>query len=265
MHSACALAMSYVCRAFFSGSHLASFHKELAVFCHQMSRHNQIRPYVVLVSVSNAIVNLSGEPAPGFCDNVSNYEDNEENLSQAIKKQDIALCEVILTIQIAENVIFRRIDLAEKIVRQYQDFIDLHAGGIIKRISIIRTFYSGLVAFQCFRETNDRYWMDQGMKAIKVMEIWTNECNWNFENKMLLLNAEYHFSIGDFDKATEGYHLSLISSRKHRFLCEEAIANELAAYFHLKKGMEDLSSQFMKRAIKCYQSWGAVKKAETLK
>ena len=82
---------------------------------------------------------------------------------------------------------------------------------------------------------------------------------------MLLLHAEYYFSIGDFDKAAEGYHLSITSARNHRFVCEEAIAKELGAYFQLERGRVDLSMCFMKQAIECYQSWGALKKAATLK
>ena len=126
-----------------------------------MSRHNQIRPYLCLIPVFNAIANLSGEPEISFWDNVQGYEDNEKNLSKAFEKKDISRCDIIITIQIVENFIFRRIDLAGEIVRQYQGLLDLR-GGVLRFVSIYRIFYSGLVAFHCFRATQERYWLDRG-------------------------------------------------------------------------------------------------------
>jgi len=261
---ACANTMCYVVRAYLSGSPLPALKKEMIIFFHQMSRHNEIRPYLCLIPIMNSITSLSGEPQHAFWDNTQGYEDNEKNLSKSFEKKDIALCEIIITIQMVKYFVFRRINLAEKTVRQYQDFLDLNAGTQIKFINVHRTFYSGLVAFHCFRQTKDQYWMDRGTKAIREMEAWANECKWNFENKMLLLKAEYHFSVGDFAKATEVYYLSITSAHNHRFKHEEALSYELAAYFHLEIGNRDLSILFTKEATECYQTWGAVKKAASL-
>merc|ERR1712194_553103 len=264
---ACANSMCYVIRAFLSGSPLASLQSEMTVFFHEMSKHNQTRPYLSLIPISNTITNLSGEPAHLFWDAVQGYEEDndEKNLSESFDKNDIALCEIIITIQIAENFVFQRMDMAEKIVRQYQDFFALRGGLRVQFISVYRIFYSGLVAFHCFRETQDSYWMHRGRRAIVEMEKLAEECRWNFLNKMLLLTAEYHFSIGDFENATELYQQSLASAQAHRFLHEEAIANELAGYCQSKRQKTDLSIQFMERAIDCYKRWGAVKKVKSLR
>jgi len=265
INTACWNSVFYVIRAFFSGSPLISLNKELSVVFRQLSRYNLVRHYLSLIPISNAMTNLSGEPQSSvMLNSIKGYEDNEKSLREAFKKKDIALCEVIVTFQIAEHFLFRRIDMAEKVVRQYQEFFDMQLDSQVKFIFIYRTFYSGLVAFHCFRETQDNYWMDRGMNVMREMEILTKECKWNFENKMLLLNAEYHFSIGDFDKATEEYYLSVRSSHAHRFIHEEAVANELAGYFQLARGRKDLSINLMTQARECYQTWGAVRKAETL-
>lgn len=254
----------YVIRAFLSGSTLTSLNKELVVFFHTLSKLNQIRSYKSLIPVSNAIADLSGEPRHRFCHAVEGYEE-EKNLSEAFKKKDISLCEILIAIQIAEHFVLRRMDLSSTIVRQYQEFFDIHGGGIeVQFIFVYRTFYSGLVAFHCFRETQDQYWMDLGRDAISKMKALTQRCKWNFENKMLLLTAEYYFSIGDFEKATQEYQLSITSAHAHRFVNEEAMANELAGYFQLKRGSKDLSIKLKKQAVGCYQSWGAMAKAKTL-
>ena len=230
-----------------------------------MSRYNLIRYYLRLIPVSNAITNLSGEPQHPFWDATIGYESNEKNLSESFATKDISLCEIFVTLEIAEHFIFRRIDMAAKFVRQYQEFFDQYGGMQNKFIFIYRMFYSGLVAFNIFRETKDQYWMNLGTLAIKEIEVWAKECKWNFENKLLLLNAEYHFSIGDFNKATEEYHLSTSSAHAHRFFHEEAIGNELAGYFQLERGRKGASISLMKQAKECYLTWGASRKAEAVK
>lgn len=262
MDSALLLICCYVIQAFLSGSTLTILKNELCVFFGQLSRFNVTRAYMWLVPVSNAITSLSGDPQHLSCDSVQGCKDNMENLQEAFRKKDVSLCEMIITIQIAEHVVFRRIDEAAEIVRQYQEFFDLQSYVSVK--FVYRTFYSGLVAFHCFRETQDQYWMDRGKKSLCELETWTAACNWNFHNKMLLLSAEYHFAIGDFEKATQEYQLAITSARNHRFINEEALANELAGYFQLRRGSKDLSRLLINQAIKCYQRWGATKKASIL-
>lgn len=265
MYTACANSVFYSFRALLSGYSLTSLHDELAVFFRQMSRYNMIRHYLSIIPISNAIANLSGEPQHPLWDAAIGYESNQKNLSESFVKKDIGLCEIIVTLEIVEHFVFRRIDMAAKFVRQYQEFFDQHGCMKVKFIFIYRMFYSGLVAFHCFRETQDQYWMNLGKDAIREMGIWLKESKWNFENKLLLLNAEYHFSIGDFDKAAEEYHLSISSAHAHRFFHEEAIGNELAGYFHSERGRKDASIRLMKQAKEHYLTWGAVRKAETLR
>ena len=264
MYTACINSLGYSVQGLLSGTPLTQLHKEVNIFFRNMSRYNLIRDYLTIIPVSNAITNLSGEPQHPFWDAAIGYECNEKNLSESFAKNDIFLCETIVTLEIAEHFIFRRIDMAAEFVRQYQKFFDQDCGMHPKFICIYRMFYSGLVAFNYFRETKDQYWMNLGTVAIKEMEAWAKECKWNFENKLLLLNAEYHFSIGLFDKATEEYHLSISSAHAHRFFHEEAIGNELAGYFQSERGRKDASISLTKQAKECYLSWGAFRKAEAL-
>ena len=95
--------------------------------------------------------------------------------------------------------------MAAKFIREYQEFFDRYGGMRVKLIFIYRMFYSGLVVFHCFCETKDQYWMNLGKGTISQTETWMKKCKWNFKNKILLLNAEYQFSIDHFDKTTEEY------------------------------------------------------------
>ena len=216
-----------------------------------------------MLPLSNAISDLTSGPRCDVWDGIQGYENDDDNLSNALEKKEITLAECIVTMQLTISFIFRRMDNAERIVRQYDEFFSLHAPQQPLN-TIHRTFYTGLIALHCLRQTEEKYWMDISMHAIERMKTWAEASEWNFENKSLLLNAEHHFSIGDFDQATEEYHLSIASSHKHRFIHEEAIACELASNFHSQRGNSDLSLKLMNRSVECYQSWGAEKKANTL-
>eukprot|EP00985_Skeletonema_marinoi_P000340 scaffold119_cov66-Skeletonema_marinoi.AAC.8 len=51
-----------------------------------------------------------------------------------------------------------------------------------------------------------------------------------------LLQAEEQFSQMDFEAAGVLYEAAILSSKRHKFLSEEALANELAGYFYLDTG-----------------------------
>ncbi|KAL7544957.1 LOW QUALITY PROTEIN: hypothetical protein ACHAWF_008327, partial [Thalassiosira exigua] len=122
-----------------------------------------------------------------------------------------------------------------------------------------------LIALYNFREAGDQFWLDRAMKSISEMEAWARDaCKWNFENKYLLLTAEFYHSIGKIDQATEMYQRAIASARDHRFIHEEAIANELASYYYLGRGRKDVSALLLKRSMECYRTWGAEVKANQL-
>lgn len=262
--TACAMLVAILYRSFFSGSSLPSLQQETASYFRLMSRHKRVTFYLYNLPVSNAIAELSGWSQRSRWEVVQEFEDDDINLMKAFEKKDILLTECIITIQLMRNFIFRNLDKAERILRQYQEYFNLHETEQPVNI-IYRTFYTGLIAMHCLRETNnDQYWMDIALHAIRVTEDWAKECKWNFENKAHLLKAEYNFALGNFDEAAKGYDLSISSAQSHRFVHEEAIANELAAYFHLEAGRNELSNVLLNQAAECYQSWGAEKKTNSL-
>jgi hypothetical protein len=60
------------------------------------------------------------------------------------------------------------------------------------------------------------------------------------------------------------YDAAILSSKAHKFVNEEALANELAGYFYLETGRTKRSEQYFSRAFEKYNEWGAVAKANTL-
>lgn len=115
------------------------------------------------------------------------------------------------------------------------------------------------------KETQVPYWLEFGLRAIKNFKAWTSECEWNFENCYLLLQAEHHFTMGNVDDARSMYKLAIESAKVHCFIHEEAVSCELASIFHNTLGEQEQSKLLLKRATECYECWGALAKADALR
>lgn len=76
-----------------------------------------------------------------------------------------------------------------------------------------------------------------------------------------LLQAEEKFNDRNFDLAEKLYDDAILSSRQHKFVNEEALANELAGHFYLDTGRKHKSSFYFSQAEKKYREWGAIAKA----
>ena len=79
-----------------------------------------------------------------------------------------------------------------------------------------------------------------------------------------LLKAEEQFSSMNFDLAERLYDDAISSSKTHKFVNEEALANELAGHFYLETGRRNRSVHYFSQAFEKYNEWGAVAKANTL-
>jgi serine phosphatase RsbU (regulator of sigma subunit) len=60
------------------------------------------------------------------------------------------------------------------------------------------------------------------------------------------------------------YDDAIASAKKHNYLCNEALANELAAQFWLAQQKEDFARLYLKGAHYAYQQWGALAKVKQL-
>ncbi len=86
----------------------------------------------------------------------------------------------------------------------------------------------------------------------------------NFQHKVDLIEAERCRVIGDFNSAMEMYDRAIFGAKAHKYLPEEAIANELAAKFYLSQENEQLAVAYLQKAYYCYARWGAAAKIDDL-
>lgn len=97
----------------------------------------------------------------------------------------------------------------------------------------------------------------RGENALLKMREWSRHSDWNFKNKLLLIEAECYNTRKEFDKAAVCYESSIKYAQEHKFKPDEAIANELAGIFFFQRENYLTSCMFFLRSIQCYKTWGA--------
>jgi tetratricopeptide (TPR) repeat protein len=101
----------------------------------------------------------------------------------------------------------------------------------------------------------------------EVCRLYSN-CSSHFSDcvfaEAYLLQAEEKFCERDFEAAEALYDAAIQSSKQHKFLNEEALANELAGHFYRDTGRRNRSIPYFQQAVEKYSEWGAVAKARSL-
>ena len=99
---------------------------------------------------------------------------------------------------------------------------------------------------------------ERGLSVLKRMRCWSKHCSLNWEDKVLLLEAEHMYTVGDYDNACTLYDSAIRSAHAHKFIHGEAIACEVAGMFYHERGMHIKSYPYFVHSVKSYTKWGAL-------
>jgi hypothetical protein len=131
-------------------------------------------------------------------------------------------------------------------------------------------FFEGFACFLCSigitDPTKSKSLIERGQSVLTRIRSLAEHSSWNWENKVLLLEAMEMHIMGNLDAAGPLYTSSIRSAREHKFIHEEAVASELAGeYLYVQDNYSDAYALFM-HSIKCFKEWGAdavAKRVET--
>ena len=118
---------------------------------------------------------LIGCSHPSIQKHAQLYND-DEILAKSLEMNELTIAETVVICKLMRSFIFRDTDESEKVARQYLDFFEERNRGPLQFIQIYRYFYGGLIAFDCFRRTQDQYWNEIGMRSISKFEMLVTEC-----------------------------------------------------------------------------------------
>jgi PAS domain S-box-containing protein len=96
------------------------------------------------------------------------------------------------------------------------------------------------------------------------LQIWTEHCPENFENRAALVGAELARLEGRDRDAERLYEQAIRSARANSFVHNEALACETAARFYAARGLEDIAEMYLAKARESYFRWGADGKVRQL-
>jgi predicted ATPase/signal transduction histidine kinase/tRNA A-37 threonylcarbamoyl transferase component Bud32 len=96
------------------------------------------------------------------------------------------------------------------------------------------------------------------------MQKWAHHAPMNYLHKFYLVEAERHRIQGEYLEAMDCYEHAITLAKKHEYINEEALANELAAKFYLEWGKQKIAQTYMIDAYYGYACWGAKAKVDDL-
>mmetsp|Transcript_17647 Transcript_17647/g.31915 ORF Transcript_17647/g.31915 Transcript_17647/m.31915 type:complete len:184 (+) Transcript_17647:88-639(+) len=140
----------------------------------------------------------------------------------------------------------------------------LPSSKLLKIQLVFHTFFTGLIAFEMHRDGAGEEQLAKGKDVLDKMKIWSKCSTPNFDNKLLLLEAECHASMCHIKAAKVAFEASGRSARDHGLIHEQGLACELYGKFLTSIVEADEALRWLKCAHTCYMQWGAVAKAERM-
>ncbi|MBD2043923.1 hybrid sensor histidine kinase/response regulator [Microcoleus sp. FACHB-672] len=107
-------------------------------------------------------------------------------------------------------------------------------------------------------------YLSQVVANQEKMKTWAFHAPSNFQHKYDLVEAEKAQVLGLREEAIDYYERAIQAAKAQKYIQEEALANELAAEFHLFLGRDKIAKTYMTDAYYGYIRWGAKAKVEDL-
>jgi hypothetical protein len=135
-------------------------------------------------------------------------------------------------------------------------------------VQSVNYYYYGALTIAAVHETAARERQAEGLETLKQsldrVREWSESCPETFLDKYKLISAELARIEGRDLDAMRLYEEAIRAAREHGFVQNEGIANEVAAQFYLKRGIEKVAHCYLRDACHCYRRWGALGKVKQL-
>jgi PAS domain S-box-containing protein len=128
-------------------------------------------------------------------------------------------------------------------------------------------YYSALTLAACYENTSSDQqsaWRELLTAHLEQLREWTGVYPPTFADRHALVSAEIARIEGQDLDAMRLYEQAIRTARENGFVQNEGVANELAAQFYLKRGIEKLAHSYLRDARRCYLRWGALGKVRQL-
>ncbi|MEY3995540.1 MAG: hypothetical protein RL690_936 [Actinomycetota bacterium] len=99
--------------------------------------------------------------------------------------------------------------------------------------------------------------------AIAAMKFAAAKSDWNFTNKLRLLEAE-HLSLNrrSHRLSIKIYDDSIASAQRSGFIHEQGLACEKAGFYFKRERKKEKAFEYFTKARGCYEEWGSIVKVD---
>ena len=226
----------------------------------------QFRNYPALYHLAihhQTVLKLIGKPRDEYYAIGKKYHEKNILLFNRKANDRSALC-YAYTDKLISCVLFQKYDDAIENATLASTYLD---GTMAEFVIPAFHFYDSLAHLALYFESSQikqKRFLKKINENQKKMKKWAHHAPMNHLHKWHLVEAERTRVLGKHDKAIEHYDKAIKLAKKHEYLNEEALANELAAKFYQAWGKEKIAAVYMQEALYCYSRWGALAKVKHL-
>ncbi|UKO97663.1 trifunctional serine/threonine-protein kinase/ATP-binding protein/sensor histidine kinase [Nostoc sp. UHCC 0870] len=255
-------AMKICQHSYFIGKVITEIEKEINSYSCVLENFQQITTLNYCQIFLQSILNLLGK-GEKICITSGEAYNEEQSLKHLIEANDIQGIHYLYLNKLILSYLFGNFQEAQDNAIKSREYL---AGGTGFITVPIFYFYDSLTALVIYLETQP----DQDNLLRQVADNQVKLCNWahhapmNYLHKYYLVEAERYRVVGKYIEAIDYYERSIKLAKEHKFIHEEALANELAAKFYLEWGKPKIAQSYLTDAYYCYSRWGAKTKVDDL-
>jgi len=243
------------------GDELGGVFEELEKAIQFVNRTKNKIAFYLLAGYRQLILNLQGRTTSTQTFNDHNFD--EVRFLEDAKKSPTVICRFYV-FKLQALYLYEQYVEALRMAREAET-MRTYLRGLLPVVEY--NFYSSLTLSALYPTSNEeeqQLYRKQLQTNQTQMKIWADNCPENFRHKYLLVEAEIARIEGRKWDAVEFCRKAIEEARKHEFIHNEALGNELMAKFWLDQGEEKLARVYMLEAHHGYQRWGAKGKVKDL-
>ncbi|MFB2770528.1 AAA family ATPase [Pelatocladus sp. BLCC-F211] len=257
----CLNAYSYF--SYFIGKELTALEQDLVTYSDAISQIKQKTVFNWNAIYRQTILNLL-KTVENPCCLIGEVYDEEKMLPIHLEAKDGVGILYLYFSKLHLCYIFQNFSQAVENSIQVEKYLECGTGQLVVPLFY---FYDSLTQLAVYPGANqpEQQWILDRIKVNQTkMQKWGHYAPMNYLHKFYLVEAEQHRVLGEYLEAIDSYDRAIALAKEHKYINEEALANELAARFYLEWGKQKIAKTYLTDAYYCYMRWGAKAKVEDL-
>ncbi|MEG4405323.1 AAA family ATPase [Microcoleus sp. MON2_D5] len=253
---ACHSTVNYCNQLFFSGGELQKVEQEQAKYVALTIKLKQEYDTLFIKIYQQIVDNLLDKNSDKYF--LLGESFNEEELLPGIEASNTGtLLYAYYVGKMILSYLFKEPDKTVSSAHLALKYADTGAG--LMHMSIYNLYYSlALIALYPEAELSQKeQYLSELTANQEKLQTWAFYAPCNFQHKYDLVEAEKARMLGQPLEASDYYDRAIAGAKKHGYIQEEALANELAAEFYFYRDKDKIARIYLTDAYYGYSRWGA--------